>query len=490
MVAFSGGRPRQIAARESSFMNTPPSKWLILLTVVSGTFIGAMNTSIVNVSIPNLMRAFNAPLHQVEWVITAFMIAFSVTMPLTNWLKERLSYRFLFVGSLAVFAFGSFLCGVSDSLPMLLGARIIQAMGGGALGPLSMAIVTDTFPPAERGRAFGIWGLGVVIGPAIGPTLGGYLTEALSWRWIFFVNIPFTLIAISLGWIFLHKKKLEITHKMKFDLPGFVWITGAIVALLFSLTELADGGLSPLTVGLGVLSVVFTFLFVRSEKRAPAPLWDLALFRNPVFVSCILITLVRSVALFGGVFLLPLFLQGQMHMSETQSGLVMLPGALILAFMMPLTGGLADKGYSFHLTSAGLVILAASFFAFLPVGAETPASVMVAVQIIRGIGLGLLVTPLSTVTMSSVKHTQVAMASSISNLAQQLGGSLGIALLVLIKAMFVRIAMEMPTNPNAELFSLHASFVVAGALLLLALWPAYFIPRKAAPTGNKALDRA
>lgn len=467
-------------------MNTPPSKWLILLTVVAGTFIGAMNTSIVNVSIPNLMRAFDASLHEVEWVITAFMIAFSVTMPLTNWLKERLSYRLLFVGSLAVFAAGSLLCGMADSLDMLLLARIIQAVGGGALGPLSMAIVTDTFPPAERGRAFGIWGLGVVIGPAIGPTLGGYLTEALSWRWIFYVNIPFALLAMALGWVFLHKKKLEVTHKMKFDLAGFVWITAAIVTLLYALTEMADGGFHARTAGLLLLSAVSAALFVRSERRAPSPLWDLALFRNPVFVSCVLITLVRSVALFGGVFLLPLFLQGQMHMSETESGLVMLPGALILAFMMPLTGGLADKGYSFHLTFLGLIILAASFFAFLPVQADTSHWVMIVVQIVRGIGLGLLVTPLSTVTMSAVKHAQVAMASSISNLAQQLGGSLGIALLVLLKTLFVSMAAgtAIPAG-EAELFSLHACFVVAGALLLLALWPALYIPRKAAPTGAK-----
>jgi MFS transporter, DHA2 family, multidrug resistance protein len=454
-----------------------PSRWSILLTVVAGTFIGALNTSIVNVSIPALMRAFNAELHHVEWVVTSFMIAFSVTMPMTNWLKERLSYRLLFVLSLAVFSFGSLLCGLSNSLELLIVSRVIQAIGGGALGPLSMAIVTDTFPANERGRAFGIWGLGVVIGPAIGPTLGGYLTEVLSWRWIFFVNLPFGLIAMALGWRNLHRKKLEVTHYQKFDLNGFVWITACIVSLLYSLAKMAEQGVSPLSLWLLAGSVFFGYFFVRAEKATDSPLWDLTLFKNRVFVSCILITLVRSISLFGGVFLLPLILQGHMHLSETQSGLVMLPGALILAVMMPVTGSWADKGYTYILTITGLVILAASFIVFVGVEPTTPQWVVVFIQLLRGIGLGFLVTPLSAATMGSVKHSQIAMASSISTLAQQLGGSLGIALLVLLKALFVQFATSQRKSPlDAELFSLHACFLAAGVIVLLSLFPARRVP--------------
>lgn len=449
-----------------------PSKWLVLLTVVSGTFISALNTSIVNVSIPTLMKAFEAELHQVEWVITAFMIAFCVTMPLTNWLKERLSYRLLFVFSLAVFSFGSFLCGTSDSLEMLIFSRIIQALGGGALAPLSMAIVADTFPPSERGRAFGIWGLGVVIGPAIGPTLGGYLSETFSWHWIFLINIPLSVLAMALGWRYLHRKKLEITHSLPFDFLGFFSITVAIVTLLYGLSALAEKKIYTGAMMLAI-ALISSFIFVRIEKRARAPLWDLSLFGNKVFVGCILITFVRSVSLFGGIFLLPLFLQEQMLLSETESGLLMLPGSLILAFMMPVTGTLADKGYTYSLTVTGLIILAVSFTIFYVISPNTAPWIVMIILLIRGIGIGLLVTPVSTATMTSVKSTEAAMASSISNVAQQLGGSFGIAILVLLKAFFFGAAVHHGQfQMQADLTSLHLCFLIAGIIVLLSLLPA------------------
>lgn len=450
-----------------------PSKWWVLLTVVSGTFVGALNTGIVNVSVPSLMRAFHAKLHEVEWVITAFMIAFSVTMPLTNWLKERLSYRMLFILSLVVFIVGSILCGVSTSLPMLIFSRIVQAIGGGAMGPLSMAIVADTFPANERGRAFGIWGFGVVIGPAIGPTLGGYLSETLSWRWIFYINVPLGLVAIALGWKFLHRAKLEVTHRIPFDTGGFVWITSAIVALLYSMALMADSGLTLWSATLLLVSALCTFFFLQVEKRMDYPLWDLALFRNQLFVSCVLVTLVRSIALFGGIFLLPFILQDHMHLSESRSGLVMLPGSLVIALMMPLSGILADRGYTRLLTTTGLLFVALSFFSFVGVNPYTPEWFAVSILVLRGIGLGLLVTPLASATMNAVKPPQVAMASSISNLAQQLGGSLGIALLVLLKSFFFKIAsLGGQTSDQAELYSLHSCFLIGGLIVLVSLIPA------------------
>jgi EmrB/QacA subfamily drug resistance transporter len=438
---------------------------------VSGTFIGALNTSIVNVSIPNLMKVFHAELHQVEWIVTAFMIAYSVTMPLTNWLKERLSYRLLFVVSLAIFSFGSLLCGISVQLEMLIAARVIQALGGGMLGPLSMAIIADTFHTGERGRAIGIWGLGVVLGPAFGPVLGGYLSETFSWRWIFYINIPLGLIAAFLGWRYLHRKSLEVTHRIPFDLFGFIWITTFTISQLYALSKMAEHGLSVFSFGFLLLALASMYLFILNEKKIKYPLWDLSLFKNRVFLTCILITTVRSIALFGGIILLPLVLQGQMHLSESQSGLVMMPGSLVLALMMPLTGSLSDKGFSYWLTVSGLLVLSASFFCFAFVDGNTSQWGATLILLVRGIGIGLLVTPITALTMSSVKHSQAAMASSISNVAQQLGGSLGIALLVLIKSFFFGLVMRGAQNsPEPELFSLQSSFIVAGALVLLPLF--------------------
>lgn len=416
------------------------------------------------------MKVFHAELHQVEWVITAFMIAFSVTMPLTNWLKERLSYRLLFVLSLAVFSAGSFICGAAGQLEVLIFGRIIQALGGGTLAPLSMAIITDTFPAKERGRAFGIWGLGVVIGPAIGPVLGGFLSETFSWRWIFYINIPLGLIAATLGWRYLHRKALEKVHRIEFDFFGFLWITTFTISLLYSLSKMAEVGITTLVISLLIVAIGSLYLFIDNERRVKHPLWDMSLFRNRLFVSCIVITTMRSIALFGGVFLLPLVLQGHMHLSESRSGLVMMPGSLVLAFLMPITGNLADKGYSFLLTVSGLIILSASFIGFAFVDDHTMELMVTLILLVRGIGIGLLVTPVSAMTMSAVKHTQAAMASSISNVAQQLGGSIGVASLVLIKSFFEGIELSGGQSYlKAELHSLHWSFAMAGLLVLTPL---------------------
>lgn len=459
-------------------MRNAASKGMILFTVVTGTFIGAMNTSIVNVSVPTLMRAFSAGLSEVEWVITAYMIAFSVTMPAVNWLKERFSYRLLYIMSIAVFSFGALLCGAAQSLDMLIVARIIQAIGGGALGPISMGIVADTFPAAERGRAFGLWGLGVVLGPAIGPTLGGYLSDYLSWRWIFYINVPLGLIAMVMGARFLHLKKLEVTHKLPFDFQGFVYITVALVSLLYSFSMMERAGLNLVVTSLLGVAILCSYLFVHRERVARAPLWNLSLFRNGIFVSCLLVTFGRSIALFGGVFLLPFVLQNQMGMSESNSGLVMFPGSIVLAAIMPLAGRWADRGHILLLTIAGLILLSLSLVLFALVLPSSPHYWVVAILLIRGIGLGLLVTPLATATINSVRQPEVAMASSISNLAQQVGGSFGIAFLVLLKSIFLHwLVARGESQANADLQSLHWCFLVSGIVVALCLVPALDLKR-------------
>ncbi len=473
---------KRLLQKRATVEKSRPSKWLVLSAVVLGSFVGAMNTSIVNVTIPQLMQVFKAPIHQVEWIITAYMIALATAMPIVGWLKERWSYRGLFVGGLGVFTLGSVLCGAAQTIEFLIVARIIQAFGAGVSAPGAMAIVTSVFPPKERGRAFGLWGLGVVIGPAIGPTLGGFLSEAYSWRWIFWINLPLGLLAMWWAWSVLEPEDKKNAARVPFDLRGFLYITAAIVGSLYALTLAKEAQHTVEACALLILSMTSLWLFVREEKRAKAPLWDLSIFRNKEFMACILVTAARSAALFGGVFLVPFLLQQQLGYSEMESGLMMLPGSLILAVMMPASGWLSDRRGVRLMSLLGLLVVAASMFLFADVGTKSSFAWLTAILLIRGVGLGFLVTPISAATMNAVPPHQVATASSISNIAQQAGGTFGIASLVLLKEFAAGMAKQrgMSGAAGSEMFSLHAAFVAAGVVMLLALIPAWRIGKEKA----------
>lgn len=469
-------------------MNTSktPSPWMILTTVMIGTFMGALDSSIVNVSIPSMMKAFNSGLSQIEWVITAYMIAFAVSMPLTNGLKNRWSGRWLYFLSLGLFTIGSILCGIADDLGVLVIARVIQAFGGGAMTPTAMAIIAETFPQEKRGRALGYWGLGVVLGPAIGPTLGGWLTEHWSWRWIFLINVPFGIIGMIMAVKYLADDRKSSTRHQRFDGWGFATLTFALISLLYGLSLFEKEILTATSFFCIVAALIAIWLFLRIEHRRTDPIVDLKLFKRPVFVSCLLVTMARSAALLGGVFLLPFLLQGQLGYTETQSGLIMLPGALVLAVLMPFAGYWSDTQGARFLTIIGLVFIFVSMVCFIFVDRQTPAWFILSALLVRGLGLGLLVTPVSAATVSAVPLGEVPMASSISSLTQQIAGSFGVALLCLLQQVLEGwYRRQGATAPDASLWAINGGFVAAAVLMALAIWPALRLP-KALPGGSSA----
>ena len=215
----------------------PRYRWKVLGVVMIGTLMSALDTSIVNVCLPSMMSSFGASVDEIEWVITGYMLGFSTFMPLTVWLRDRLGPRTLFLLALGVFTLGSLLCGIAWSLPVLVIARLIQAFGGGAITPTGMAMIAEVFPPAERGRALGIWGVGVIVGPAVGPTLGGYLTDAFGWRAIFDVNLPFGALGLLAAARVLRSDRPAAGARRSFDLAGFVLLSAFLVATLLGLSK-------------------------------------------------------------------------------------------------------------------------------------------------------------------------------------------------------------------------------------------------------------
>lgn len=438
----------------------------------------SIDSSIVNVSLPVMRKQFNCDINDIEWVITAYMLAFCIFMPMVNWLKRKIGYYWLYIISLFVFTAGSLLCGFSDSLNMLISARVLQALGGGALTPTAMAILSDVFPKKELGKVLGWWAISGIVGPALGPTLGGILTEYFGWPSIFMINIPIGIIAISIAAVTLRplrNEKLDLSAR--FDLRGFSLFTMFILLFQYSIVEMSKTGLSSLKVILPFcLSFLLLYIFVRISWGKLNALFDLQIFEHRLFVNCMLITLVRSVALYGGLFLLPFLLQGLLHYSEIQSGLLILPNSIMMAILTPLAGSWSDKNGPRKIVFTGILLVALSMLMFSQANAAVTWFIILAMTV-RGMGMGLLVSPLTSTSLNSVFPYQNAAASSMYSLMQQLGGSIGIALSGLThRFLSAFYTTRGNTAAVAEHLAIQDVFIVSMLLVLLALIPSFKLP--------------
>jgi len=284
------------------------NRWGVLGIIMMGTFMAILDSSIVNVALPHMMSTFGVDREQIEWVATGFMLTSAVVMPLVGWLTSRISYKALYLGSLLIFTVASALCAMAWSYESLIAARILQALGGGAIQPIGMAIVAELFEPHERGRALGIWGIGIMAGPALGPTLGGYLTDAFSWRTIFSVNLPFGVITLLAGMIIMRPLR---THgaRRPFDIFGFSFLAMALIAGLTALSNGQEKGWQSDYIHIcEAFTVVGLVMFIAIELAVEHPLLDLRLFLIRNYLLSILLAVFRAVGLFGSVFLFPIFL--------------------------------------------------------------------------------------------------------------------------------------------------------------------------------------
>ena len=408
-------------------------KWQVLGIVMIGTLMSALDSSIVNVSIPPIMADFGVGLDDIEWVITSYMLAFATLMPLTAWLRDRVGHKMLYIGSLIIFTIGSVLCGISWNLPSMIVARVIQAIGGGAVTPTGMAMITETFEPHERGRALGFWAMGAVMGPAFGPTVGGYLTRDFGWPSIFLVNLPIGIIGVVLGLRLLKADKPSHHARKPFDAAGFIFLGMFLISFLLATSKgETEGWFSTYIVTCVAVSIVGLVGFLLVESLVDHKIMDLPLLANPVFAACFLMTAVRSIALYGGTFLLPVFLQNFKGFDEVQSGLILLPGSLLMGVLMPFAGRLGDVLSPRLMAAVGFALLGVFFFEYRNLDMDTSTWGIIMPTMIRGVGVAMLIAPLTATAMNSVPKSKAGMASSMLNIIQQVGGSIGIAVLSLV----------------------------------------------------------
>ncbi len=428
-------------------------KWLALAVVVIGTFMAILDSSIVNIAIPKMMAVFGSNTDQIQWVLTGYMMTMGIVIPLSGYLSDIFGTKKVYVWALAVFTLGSAFCGIAWSNNSMVTARVLQAVGAGVMMPVSMAIIYQVIPLHQRGFALGLWGIAAMAAPTIGPTLSGYIVENLNWRLIFTINLPVGVIGVILASILL--REMPKNPARGFDYPGFLTSSVGLGTLLLALSKgHAEGWTSFYIVSLLMVSAASLLSFVFIELTVKNPMLDLRLLQIRNYSVSIIIASLLGIGLFGGIFLLPIFLENIRGLTAMQTGLLMFPGALATGITMPISGRLFDKYGAKPLVTTGLLILVWSTYRLHFLDLDTSPETLRNLFFIRGIGMGFAMMPATTAGMNSVPQNKVARASALSNVVRQIAGSLGIAALTTIMQQrqsfhLVRIAEKISDfNPN------------------------------------------
>jgi EmrB/QacA subfamily drug resistance transporter len=395
-----------------------------------GNFLGPLYSSTANVILPNLIASFGSDIDTMEWVVTGYMLGYSITMPLAGWLADTFGRKRMFLIGLGMFTIFSICASLSWSTGSLIMFRILQAVGGGIISPTGMAIVTDVIPPNQRGRALGLWGMGMMLAPALGPWISGLIVDNLDdWRLVFWLGVPFGIAGLIAAMRALPGSEDRPTHaRTAFDYVGFSTLSAALTLFLIPLTQGNRLGWDdPWIMRSFIASAAIFGFFVWNELRVEHPMIDLGLFRDRTFSIAVFLRAVLGTGYYFSIFLLPLFTQTILGWDATQSGLVLLPAGLAMAVLMPLAGSLADKIGARVLVVTGMIIAAYGTFLFARIDIDWTYEHITLANVIRTAALGLLFTPLTTAALTNIPRHRTGSASGILNTVWQVGGSLGIA---------------------------------------------------------------
>lgn len=424
-IGREGGSPPAPAAQGQMHWMAP------VLVALIGAFMSILDSSIVNVAIPTIMNVFNAGTESVQWVSTVYLLAMGVVVPLSGWLGDRIGYKRLYILSMAVFVAGSLLCTLAWDINSLIIARVIQAMGGGMIMPTTMAMIFRMVPRDKIGRGMGIFGIALLVAPAIGPTLGGYLVEYIEWRWIFTINLPIGVIGILLSLFVL--PEFQSKHPGTLDVAGAVTSAIALFCLLLALSKGSQWGWSAEpTLLLFVVSAFAFILFVYMELTSENPLLDLRVFTYVTFTMANLMVVVTTVGMYAGLFYLPLFLQNLRGIGAMETGLLMMPGALVSAVMMPVIGNLYDRIGPRPLALVGLLMLAFLTYTFHYLDLATATATVTLWVMFRGAVMAFSMMPAQTAALADIPNEMIGRASSITNIIRNVASSLGLAFLTSI----------------------------------------------------------
>ncbi len=460
----------------------PNFRWLVLLTVMVGMMASIMSSTIVNVAVPDMSRYFQIGQDRAQWISAAFMAATTLSLLLTPWLLQRYGLRKTYVGANLLLMLGGIVGGLSGNYPVMIAMRVIEGVAAGILMPIPNVVIMREFPGDEQGRAIGIFGFGVVLAPAIGPVVGGMLVEHFGWRSIFFVVVPFCVVALEMARRYLPVVSSFVTTPKPFDWTGLGLATCATLAVLNGLVDLQGGKTVQAAILLaGGVAAFGAFAF--HQLRAAHPLLQMRLFTHRPFTMGAIVAFVYGIGLFGSTYLLPIYLQAALDYSPSRAGLVLLPAGLAMAITMPVAGRLADKLRASRLVAAGLVLLAVSTVLTATESSQTSVFVLIAWVVIGRIGIAIVMPALSLGSMRGLAPAEIPQAASMGNFLRQLGGAVGVSLVGILLER--RLAAHGVTllgvgGDAARIHAFDETFLLLAAIMLPAIVAAWFMePRKA-----------
>lgn len=431
--------------------------WIVAIAVMSATFLEVLDTTVVNVSLPHIGGSLSATVTEATWVLTSYLVANAIVLPITGWLGNYFGRKRLLMASVVGFTLSSFFCGFALSLPMLIAFRVIQGAAGGSLQPLSQAVLLEAFPPDQRGKAMGFWGLGIVVAPILGPVLGGWLTDNYSWRWVFYINVPIGVIAVM-----MIKSYVFDPPYIRRGAGGIdYWGIGLLAVGIGTLQVVLDKGQqedwfgSDFITSLTFIAIAGLVAFIVRELIIDHPVVDLRVFRDRTFSTGTIVMTVLGFVLYGSLVLLPIWLQTLLGYPSLEAGMAMAPRGIGAFIAMPLVGNFLGKYDARKFLASGLVIAAATLWGFSRLNLEAGYWDFFWPQFVQGLSMALLFVPLTTISMGMIPREQMGNATSLFNLLRNVGGSVGIAVVATIvertqqRELNRLVANVNPFNPQA-----------------------------------------
>jgi DHA2 family multidrug resistance protein len=436
--------------------------WLIALTVTIATFMEVLDTSIANVALPHIAGSVGASQEEATWVLTSYLVSSAIILPISGWISNRIGRKRFYMTCVVIFTACSMLCGLAPTLPLLIFARILQGLGGGGLAPSEQAILADTFSIEKRGQAFALYGMAVVVAPAIGPTLGGWITDNYNWHWIFFINLPFGLLSLYLANRMVEDPPEVVARTRRRDPVDFIGL-GAValgVGLLeFTLDKGQEkdwfgSGEIQLTAFIAVCTLIF---FAFWEWNHPDPIVDLKLLKNRNFGTAVFLQLVLGMVLFGSTVLIPQYLQTLLGYTAERAGMVLSPAGFVMMVMMAVAGRTLGKGDPRLMVMLGYLAVAAGLYNLTRLDLYSSYSTVTFWRMLQVVGLPFIFIPISTLNYVGVPRDKSNQISSLSNFARNMGGSAGTALLTTFLARSQQVQqINLASNLSSTSYAIRA----------------------------------
>jgi EmrB/QacA subfamily drug resistance transporter len=444
-------------------------KWIVGIVFVFGLFMDLLDMTIVNVAVPELARVHNADTTDVQWVVTGYLLSLAVFIPISGWLGDRFGTKRIFMLALFFFTAASLGCGLAWSLESLIAFRVLQGVGGGMLTPVGTAMLFRAFPPNERAKASSILMIPMVVAPASGPVIGGYLVEYVDWRWIFLINIPVGALGFAFAAFFLKEEKQPAPGTL--DVPGLLLAAAGLGALMYGLAEAGANGLDdPQVLIFGGLGVLLLSVFALFELRTDHPMIDMRLFKNKLFAVSNFVQMIGFAGLMGGLFLLPLMLQSTRGLGAFESGLTTFPQAIGVVMMVQFTGRIYNRVGPRRIMTIGLAGVSITTLAFVFVDLGTNLWWIRAIMFARGCFFSFMLVSLQTATFATISPMMMGRASAISSAGRQVGASFGVALLATVLTSRLsshNTSLAPGANAVAAITSFHEAFIAAVILTLV-----------------------